>query len=166
MARTMNLAAAVLIVLASPMAAQVEPANEVREPLDYNGLGVGLAGGQLFTASYRFTRVGSSGFGSDGAVTIAPEALAHGFLALALQFGPAVSLQGGGSTLLVKAGAAPIILASQDVGGALSVYYGLGLIVGGQAGDGLRVDWTRHYMSGTEGEGFGLLEVGFAKSVG
>lgn len=163
---TALLAAALLAGAATPSSAQIETQSQPEAPLRFRGVSVGMAGGEVITTSFRWTRLGSRGFGFDGAVTTAPQLLPHGAVALMVSLGPTASVPFDGGALMAKAGASPVIIGGGGSGGALiALYYGAALILAAQGSIGLRIDWTRHHGQAKPGDGVGIVELGFSKSI-
>ena len=158
-------------LVATPAGAQLDPSPaQPSGQVRFSGLSVGIAGSEVFTLSYRYTQIGRHGVTFDGAIASAPQALSYGGMVLGLPLGPALSLPFRGGAVMVKGGAMPIVvLSGQGGGGALTRYYGAGLIVGKPGGRGLRLDWTRHRLLGNwdvDEPEVDIFEVGFVQAIG
>ncbi len=135
-----------------------------------NAMGVSMDrfiydGSGLMAISYRFSTLRPGGIGAELGVSLFPQTLPAGVLALAPDLGASYNLPFPGGALLIKAGGSAI-----GALGTAGVLFVPGFHVGGtvvvQAGNrsGLRIDVIRHYYlpGGGEIEPIWSVGLGFA----
>jgi hypothetical protein len=166
--RTLRRLAALLPLLAAPLAAQ-EPAG----PLRLRGITFdhwdGAGGPAFLRPTLRATNLVHGPLGSDFALVIFPDGISFRppALTVGLQAGLAYRIAVGPVSLLPRGGGAAIVLA-QGGGDQLlhvipGVQWGLGLLVPLDAKSLVRVDLTRHrYISDGRSVGFWSVGFGFA----
>lgn len=157
-------------LLSGPLALGSLAAQETPIRLAGPAMGVSMDrfmydGSGLMAMSYRFSTLRPGGIGAELGVSLFPQTLPAGVLALAPDLGVAYNIPGPGGSLLIKAGGSAITAVGTV--GALFVpgfHVGGALIVQTGIRSALRVDLIRHYYrpSGGEIQPAWSVGVGFA----
>jgi hypothetical protein len=163
--------ALLLFVMCVGATAPALAAQQTSSRLTGNAMGVSMDwftedGYGLWAMSYRFSTLRPGNVGADLGVSLFPQALPAGVLALAGDFGASYNLPVPGGSLLLKAGGSG--LAVLGTGGALlapGFHVGGTVLVNTGERSGLRIDVIRHYYLPNGGEVAPVWSVGLGFAV-
>ncbi len=146
-------------------------AQEPRPPLRGRATGVSMdrfsnEGSALMAMSYRFSTLRPGALGADVRVSLFPQALPSGILALAPDLGASYNISVPGGSLLLKAGGSAITaIGTEGVYFVPGVHLGGALILQINNRSGARIDVTRHYYRPDRGQVGPIWSVGLGFAI-